>query len=73
LNIEAIKTSILNYINHFTMYDYIAFAWLVLTFFIALLLSIILTKKSALAAVITFSFFTYPYKCWSFYLKKILR
>ncbi|MDN5377346.1 MAG: hypothetical protein PWQ42_642 [Sulfurospirillum sp.] len=54
------------------MYDYIAFAWLVLTFFIALLLSIILTKKSALAAVITFLFSLILISVGPFILKKYL-
>lgn len=54
MDINVFKTSILNYLAHFTMYDYIAYAWLIMTFFITILLSIILTRKSPLISIITF-------------------
>ncbi len=50
------KLSILNYIHHFTMYDYVAYAWLTLTFFIAILLSILLAKRSIFMSILTLLF-----------------
>jgi hypothetical protein len=44
--VEALKIYILNYIHHFSTYDYIAYAWLILLFFITILLAIIVAKKS---------------------------
>lgn len=46
LKIDAIKASILNYVNHFGMYDYIAYAWLILLFFVTILLAILVARKS---------------------------
>ena len=43
---NELKFSIFNYLNHFGLYDYIAYIWLILTFFILLFLSLILIKKS---------------------------
>ncbi|MFK5881629.1 MAG: DUF2393 family protein [Sulfurospirillum sp.] len=43
---NELKFSIFNYINHFGIYDYIAFIWLFLTFLILLFLSILFIKKS---------------------------
>ncbi len=43
---NELKFSIFNYLNHFGPYDYIAYIWLILTFFIFLILSIILIRKS---------------------------
>lgn len=38
------------------MYDYIAYSWLILSFFVALLLAILLAKKSALASILVLLF-----------------
>ena len=50
--IDAFKASILNYANHFTMYDYVAYTWLVLLFFVAILLSILVAKKSPIFSIL---------------------
>jgi hypothetical protein len=72
LNIDALKTSILNYVSHFTMYDYVAYAWLILTFFIAILLSILLAKKSMLFSMITLVFSLTLLVVGPFILKSVL-
>ncbi len=51
MNIETLKVSLLNYINHFTIYDYFAYAWLILLFFTLLVLAIMLSKKTPLFSV----------------------
>lgn len=56
MNFDALKTSILNYIQYFTMYDYIAYAWLILTFFITILLAIVLAKRSVILSLLTLIF-----------------
>jgi len=50
--VEALKIYILNYIHHFSMYDYIAYAWLILLFFITILLAIMVAKKSPTFSVL---------------------
>lgn len=52
MDLNALKISAINYLNHFTMYDYIAFSWLIIIFFIFLLLSIFLAKKNALISIV---------------------
>ena len=44
--LDAFKASLLNYVHHFSMYDYIAYAWLILIFFVTILLAIMVAKKS---------------------------
>ncbi|MDD3323562.1 MAG: DUF2393 family protein [Sulfurospirillaceae bacterium] len=44
--IDALKTSMLFYIRHMELYDYLAFMWLFATFFITLILVAIIIKKS---------------------------
>ena len=41
-----LKLSILTYIHNLGLYDYIAFTWLLITFFILLILAVIIIKKS---------------------------
>ena len=53
---KELKFSIFNYLNHFGLYDYIAYIWLFLTFFILLILSIILIKKSIKISIILILF-----------------
>lgn len=72
MNIEAIKLSFVTYISHFGMYDYIAYAWLILTFFIALLLSILLAKKSSILSILTLLFSLSILLAGPFVLKNIL-
>jgi len=50
--IDAFKASILNYANHFSMYDYGAYAWLILLFFVTILLSILVAKKSPIFSIL---------------------
>jgi hypothetical protein len=52
MDINSLKISIMNYLTHFTMYDYMAYSWLILIFFVSLLLSIFLAKKSAVFSVL---------------------
>lgn len=75
--IDAIKASILYYANHFSMYDYAAFAWLILIFFVSILLAIIVAKKSPIFSVIIIIFslsilFIGPFMV-KHYLNKLLR
>jgi len=51
MSIEALKVSIMNYITHFSMYDYVAYAWLILLFFITILLATVLSKKTPFFSV----------------------
>ena len=44
--IDAFKASLLNYVHHFSIYDYAAYAWLILIFFVTILLAIMIAKKS---------------------------
>lgn len=53
---ESLKASFLIYINHFQMADYIAFAWLILLFFIALFVAILLAKKRPILAILIIFF-----------------
>ena len=50
--IDTFKASILNYLHHFSMYDYAAYAWLILIFFVTILLSILVAKKSPILSVL---------------------
>lgn len=50
--IDSIRTYILNYIHHFSMYDYAAYAWLILIFFVTILLSILVAKKSPMFSIL---------------------
>jgi len=53
---NELKFSIFNYLNHFRLYDYVAYIWLFLTFFILLVLSLILIKKSTKISLILILF-----------------
>ncbi len=53
---NELKFSILNYINHFGIYDYIAYIWLFLTFLILISLSLLLLKKSTKLSIILLLF-----------------
>lgn len=53
-NLDRLKASILVYIDHFTTYDYIAYAWLAFLFFITILLSILMAKKSPIFSILIF-------------------
>ncbi len=46
---QNLKKSLLDYINHLTIYDYATFGWLGLLIFIILFLAILLRKKASLS------------------------
>lgn len=54
MNLDTLKSSILLYLNHFTMHDYVAYAWLILIFFVFILLAIFLAKKSLATSLLAF-------------------
>jgi len=54
LKLNAFKNYIITYINHFSIYDYVAYAWLILLFFIAILLAILIAKKSPIFSMLIF-------------------
>ncbi|WP_331775181.1 DUF2393 family protein [Sulfurospirillum sp. 1612] len=43
---DDLRSSILLYIHHFTIYDYIAYGWLLVTFFLLLFLAVLLVRRS---------------------------
>lgn len=54
------------------MYDYIGYSWLILTFFVALLLAILLAKRSALLSILVLLFSLVLVGVGTFFLKHIL-
>ena len=50
--IDALKSSILQYIQHMGPYDYAAYAWLIILFFVMILLAIIVARKNALLSIV---------------------
>lgn len=50
---DTLKSDVSIYINHFLVYDYVAYAWLILLFFVAILLAIFIAKKSPLFSIFT--------------------
>ncbi len=50
--LDGLKAYILNYLHHFSTYDYIAYAWLILLFFVAVLLSIVVAKRSPIFSLL---------------------
>lgn len=54
------KQNLVEYINAFTLYDYLAYGWLFFVFFIILILAIALAKKKPIMALVLtlFSFVT---------------
>lgn len=54
MDISFLKISMMNYINHFSMYDYVAYSWLILIFFVLILLATVLSKKSILLSIVMF-------------------
>jgi hypothetical protein len=69
---ETLKASTLTYISHFQMADYIAFAWLILLFFIALFIAILLAKRRPLLAIFILFFDLILLASGPFGIKKIL-
>ncbi|ACZ11215.1 DUF2393 domain-containing protein [Sulfurospirillum deleyianum] len=52
MNINALKLSLLTYFQHLSLYDYLAFGWLCLTFLILIFLAILVAKKSSAFALL---------------------
>jgi quinol-cytochrome oxidoreductase complex cytochrome b subunit len=52
--LDTFKSHLITYINHFTVYDYVAYAWLILIFFLTILLSIFIAKKSPICSILIF-------------------
>lgn len=49
---DAFKSDVITYINHFSIYDYVAYAWIILLFFVTILLAIYIAKKSPIFSVL---------------------
>ncbi len=72
-----LKLSIFNYINHFSVYDFMAYIWLLLIFFIILFMSLLLIKKSIKLSLVLMLFafvllFIAPFAL-KYFLDKTLR
>lgn len=52
MNIDALKLSLLTYIKHFGLYDYLAFGWLIFTFLILIVLASLIAKRSSVASLL---------------------
>lgn len=50
-NLDRLKASISVYMEHFTAYDYIAYAWLALLFFAMILLSILVARRGPVFSI----------------------
>lgn len=51
MNADAIKLSLLTYVRHFGLYDYLAFAWLLFSFLALIVLASLIAKKSSVASL----------------------
>ncbi|WP_067173108.1 DUF2393 family protein [Sulfurospirillum sp. UCH001] len=56
MNTDAIKLSLLTYIKHFGLYDYLAFGWLIFTFLVLIILASLIAKRSAVASLLLIIF-----------------
>ena len=56
MNTDALKLSLLTYIKHFGLYDYLAFGWLLFTFFILIILASLIARRSSIASLLTVIF-----------------
>ena len=56
MNADAIKLSLLTYIKHFGLYDYLAFGWLIFTFLVLIILASLIAKRSAVASLLLIIF-----------------
>ncbi len=74
---HSLKLSILTYIHNLGLYDYMAFAWLLITFFVLLILAVIIIRKSTKLSMFLILFsmillFTGPFLI-KYYLGKTIR
>jgi hypothetical protein len=51
MNTDALKLSLLTYVKHFGLYDYLAFGWLLFTFLALIILASLIAKKSSVASL----------------------
>jgi len=51
MNIDALKLSLLTYVKHFGLYDYLAFGWLLFTFLALIILASLIAKKSSVSSL----------------------
>ena len=49
---DALKLSLLTYVKHFGLYDYLAFGWLLFTFLALIVLASLIAKKSSVASLL---------------------
>ena len=52
MSASSIKENVLDYIHHLTLYDYIAFGWILLFFILLLIFSILISSKRPILATI---------------------
>ncbi|ATB68339.1 hypothetical protein SJPD1_0210 [Sulfurospirillum diekertiae] len=52
MNTDALKLSLLTYIKHFGLYDYLAFSWLFFTFIILIILASLVARRSSTASLL---------------------
>ncbi len=56
MNVNALKLSLLTYIKHFGLYDYLAFGWLIVTFLVLIILASLIAKRSSVASLLLIIF-----------------
>ncbi|AFL67521.1 hypothetical protein Sulba_0194 [Sulfurospirillum barnesii SES-3] len=56
MNIDAFKLSLITYFQNLAFYDYLAYAWLLITFLILIFLATLLAKKSSSLSLIIIIF-----------------
>ena len=49
---DALKLSLLTYVKHFGLYDYLSFGWLLFTFLALIILASLIAKKSSVASLL---------------------
>lgn len=56
MSTDALKLSLLTYLKYFGLYDYLAFAWLIITFLVLIILASLIAKRSSVAALLLIIF-----------------
>ena len=52
MSTDALKLSLLTYIKHFGLYDYLAFGWLFITFLVLIILAGLIARRSSIASLL---------------------
>ncbi|WP_333803063.1 DUF2393 family protein [Sulfurospirillum sp.] len=52
MSTDALKLSLLTYVKHFGLYDYLAFVWLLFTFLALIILASLIAKKSSVTSLL---------------------